>query len=202
MTATPAAVVPGADGAAALARVLVVCTANICRSPVAEALLARTLGPGAEVTSAGLHARIGSPVDEEMAQLLGGPVDGFAARQLTVPLVTGADLVLVMTRAHRAAVVDLVPSAVRRTFTLREFADLAVLAAVTGDGPSGDSVGTRIAEVVRQAPRLRALRAPSSTDDVEDPYRRGRAAHEVAMAAIQQCVAAIAGAVDTGRGDR
>src|SRR5438552_12362881 len=54
-------------------RVLMVCTGNICRSPMAQVLLARTLkehGVGAVVESAGLSAVVGSPADPLAVELM------------------------------------------------------------------------------------------------------------------------------------
>lgn len=192
--------VPAAPVAAPFG-VLVVCTANICRSPVAEALLTRALASSGEVrvASAGLHALPGRPLAAEMARLLDDPVPAFTARQLTAELVRAADLVLVMTRDQRAALVGAVPAAVRRTFTFREFAGLAVLAGPTGTGLAGSTGGERLAELTRLAPRLRASRPTGAVDDIDDPYGRGDAAFVTAMAQIRQSVADIAGAV-TGPG--
>lgn len=177
--------------------VLVVCTANICRSPVAEVLLTRALAAAGDVrvSSAGLHALPGQPMAAEMARLLDTPAPGFAARQVTAELVRAADLVLVMTREQRSALVGAVPAAVRRTFTLREFAELAVLADRTGAVPAGSTAGERLGALVRLAPRLRASRPSGAVDDVDDPYGRGDAAFATAMAGIRQAVADIAGAV-------
>jgi protein-tyrosine phosphatase len=189
---------PAAVGAATV-DVLVVCTANICRSPVAEALLTRALAAAGDVrvSSAGLHALTGRPMAEEMARLLDDPPPGFAARQVTPELVRAADLVLVMTREQRSSLVGTVPAAVRRTFTLLEFAELAGLADRTGAGPTGTTAGERLRALVRLAPRLRASRPAGAVDDIDDPYGRGDAAAAAALAGIQRAVADIAG-VATG----
>jgi len=95
----------------------------------------------------------------------------FVARQLTPELVATADLVLVMTRAHRASVVTLHPAAVRRTFTLREFARVAALA-VPALEPG--TVAQRLAELVPIAARLRGKSPVGPADDaIEDPYGKG-----------------------------
>lgn len=173
-----------ADGARC---VLIVCEGNICRSPAAEVLLRVGLGEdaGIEVASAGLGARVGEPVDEPVRRRLlarGLPADG-RARQLTPDLVRGADVVLTMTAAHRAAVVSRVPAAVRRTFVLREFAALARLA---GPLDEPDPI-RRLARLVESAGRLRAQRGPAH-DDVPDPYRRGEEAHARALVLLTEAV--------------
>lgn len=63
----------------------------------------------------------------ESAQVLiglGGDPSGFAARQLTTKIASGADLVLTMTREHRDAVLEQAPRQLHRTFTLNEAARL------------------------------------------------------------------------------
>jgi protein-tyrosine-phosphatase len=90
-------------------RILLVCTGNICRSPLAAALLERALTErgiaGIEVSSAGTGAWDGAPVSEG-AYLVGLErgldLSGHRARLLTRELVEGADLVLTMARHHRA----------------------------------------------------------------------------------------------------
>ncbi|ANJ26267.1 hypothetical protein [Agromyces aureus] len=120
--------------------VLVVCTGNICRSPVAEQVLAARLADagaeGVSVSSAGTGALVGHPMTPEAAMLsvrYGADPAGHAARQLTEQLVLDADLVLTATRAHRAQVAELVPRAARRAYTLREFARVVAYLADEGE---------------------------------------------------------------------
>src|SRR5437762_205549 len=95
-------------------RILLVCTGNICRSPLAAALLERALVErgieGIAVASAGTGAWDGAPVSEG-AYLVGLErgldLSGHRARLLTRELVDGADLILTMARHHRARVDEL-----------------------------------------------------------------------------------------------
>src|SRR3989449_4219337 len=95
-------------------RILLVCTGNICRSPLAAALLERALVErgieGLAVASAGTGAWDGAPVSEG-AYLVGLErgldLSGHRARLLTRELVDGADLILTMARHHRARVDEL-----------------------------------------------------------------------------------------------
>lgn len=95
-------------------RVLLVCTGNICRSPLAAALMQRALSErgvqDVEVTSAGTGAWDGAPVSEG-AYLVGLErgldLSGHRARLLTRDLVDQADLILTMARHHRARVDEL-----------------------------------------------------------------------------------------------
>ena len=166
------------------ARVLVVCTGNVSRSPAAQAMLATRLSARPiEVTSAGTQAMVGAPVDERVAALLSeeerGSLRDFRSRQLDEQLVSAADLVLTMTREHRAAVVSLVPTALRRTFTLTEFAELLPAAR-----PGGyDTDRSRLA-------------AESFPFDVPDPYGRSRRRYRAALEMIRAATDGVVAAVD------
>lgn len=101
-------------------RILVVCIGNICRSPVAEALLKAAL-PEREFSSAGLSARVGEGVDptaKQLAEAEGINVTGHQARQLTPELLQNADLVLVMSDSQRRAIGEMDPTALGKTLRL------------------------------------------------------------------------------------
>ncbi len=108
-------------------RILLVCTGNICRSPLAAALLERALTErgieGIAVASAGTGAWDGAPVSEG-AYLVGLErrldLSGHRARLLTRELVESAELVLTMARHHRARVDEL--GGEGRVFVLGEYA--------------------------------------------------------------------------------
>ena len=83
--------------------VMMVCEGNICRSPLAAALLARAM-PELEVSSAGTHALVGEPAHAavaEIAQAHGIALDTHVATQLDPARTRNADLILTMTRAQR-----------------------------------------------------------------------------------------------------
>lgn len=116
--------------------VLTVCTGNIHRSPLAAALLQTWAGwylpaPLAgrvSVCSAGLAAVVGAPMSgrvQAIARTLGADGSAHTASQLTDGLVQAADLVLVASSRQRDAVLARVPSALRRTFTMREAGGIA-----------------------------------------------------------------------------
>ncbi|UFU07258.1 low molecular weight phosphatase family protein [Ruania halotolerans] len=180
-------------------RILAVCTGNVCRSPAAERLLTVHLDSSVEVTSAGTHALVGEPISPPMDILLaeaGADAERFSARQLSESTVRGADLILALTREHRAAVVDLWPGAVRRTFTLTEFA--RALEAIDASAlPERGSAAERLTAASPLAGALRGQRPPSSPteDDIVDPYRRERAIYQRSFDQIHRAVTAIADAV-------
>lgn len=88
-------------------RVIVVCTGNICRSPMAAGLLAHhlpeDLGSSIEVASAGTNALQGYPAQDHALDIMariGIDISGHRARQLTQEMARSADLILAMEMAH------------------------------------------------------------------------------------------------------
>lgn len=170
-------------------RILVVCTANISRSPAVERLLSAGLDDSVQLASAGVAALVGEPIDPPVASFLRAQhaeTAGFAARQVNESMLREADLVLTLTRAHRAQVLDWVPSAVRRAFTLLEF--VRVLESLDLIGLPSSTAGARLRGVLPMATAGRALaprRAPGC-DDVADPYGLGPAAYQHSLGAIHR----------------
>jgi protein-tyrosine phosphatase len=109
--------------------VLVVCTGNICRSPMGEVLLAahlEALGANARVRSAGTMAWGGHATDHAIVVMRERGLDlgAHLSRQLDAALVERADLVLGMTRDHVGRVTALVPDATDRAFLVGELVRL------------------------------------------------------------------------------
>lgn len=173
-------------------RIVCVCTGNVCRSPVAERLLASALGPSVAVSSAGTLALVGQPMSAPMDALVGeagADPAGFTAQVLSAARLRDAGLVLAMTRAHRSAIVEVAPATVRRCFTLREYARLLGLLPTTAL-PEG-SPGERAAASIRPAAAQRR-QAAADQDDIADPYRRGDHAYRVAFDQVRTAVDQIA----------
>lgn len=105
-------------------RILVVCTGNICRSPMAEALLRHQLqqaGRKVEVRSAGVGALVNAQADapaRARMQVRGLDLEAHRAQQFTSELGRWADLILVMEKSHREAVADIDPTARGKTYLL------------------------------------------------------------------------------------
>ncbi len=91
-------------------KTLFVCTANLCRSPMAEAIfndLADEAGLPFEAESAGVSAREGydmAPYAREALSEIGVRVGGHRSRRTTERILDAADLILVMGRGHAARV--------------------------------------------------------------------------------------------------
>ena len=103
--------------------ILTVCVGNICRSPVAEALLKDRL-PGRKVWSAGLHAVVGHGAEttaREIAMEHGLDLSAHRAQQVAGWMCSHADLVLVMEASHQQELEKLYPTARGKIRRLCEF---------------------------------------------------------------------------------
>jgi protein-tyrosine phosphatase len=158
--------------------ILFVCSANVCRSVLAEHLTRQALdirlGPyraGFRVASAGISAQDGLPLHPYTAEVLrqfGADGTDFSSRRITQADIDEADLILSAALEHRDEVVALRPRASRRTYLLKEFARLvAVAAQECADGDVAD----RPRRLVEHAARLRGqvpLSGPGD-DEIADP---------------------------------
>jgi protein-tyrosine phosphatase len=102
--------------------VLIVCEGNICRSPLACAMLAQSL-PDIGFSSAGTHALVGESADPLMVELArhrGVRLESHVATPLTDERVRGADLILTMTKVQRQQIEFAWPSARGKVFRLIE----------------------------------------------------------------------------------
>lgn len=159
--------------------VLFVCTANVCRSPLAERLLrygldAAALGSSGPLTvaSAGVRARERSPMAANAALVLrrrGASDAEFASRRLVPQTFGNPALVLTAERWHRRAVVEAQPRLLRRSFTLLEFARLLAL----GDAPgtASETPRERVVALANAAAAHRGsgVATDGGLDDLPDP---------------------------------
>lgn len=109
-------------------RVLIVCTGNVCRSPMAMGLLRQRLqedglGDAVEVLSAGVYALDDNPASEPGVEVLaerGIDIRDHRARTVTERDIADADLVLVMEEGHRRTLFYNYPALLGKIFLLSE----------------------------------------------------------------------------------
>ena len=161
--------------------VLLLCTANQCRSPMAAALLQHHLAPSVSdvrVTSAGLYpgGRPATPHACAVMAARGLDLTDHRSHRLDRTMLDGIDLVIAMTREHVREVTVIDRAALARTFTLRELARTA-----QGAGRRGidESMGDWLARVGegRQPEALVGI-GYDDAYDIADPVGRGRADYE------------------------
>jgi protein-tyrosine phosphatase len=115
---------PVTDGPV-IRHILIVCVGNICRSPMAEAVLKHALAPrGITVASAGLGALVDYPADAHAVTLMQQrdlDITAHRAQQLNEALLAEADLVLVMEKAHKRAIEQNEPTARGKIYRLGEW---------------------------------------------------------------------------------
>lgn len=178
-------------------KILTVCTGNLCRSPIAAQLITHKFSDRElSVASAGVRARSGVSMPQEAASISlsrGVPVEHVSrhiSRSLSEADLRSVDLVLAMAREHRRAVVEVAPSALRVTFTLRELSRLmtfttdAQLVEIAKAAPQDAS--SRLAAMLTVVSAGRAVQPPLNTpqdDDVIDPYG---GSHDVYAACARQ----------------
>jgi protein-tyrosine phosphatase len=168
--------------------VLHVCMGNICRSPMAERLLARAVrdraGDAGDQLLRSVSAGTGgwhegeqmNPPAARQVRARGGSAEGFAARKLRGDFLDDADLILTATADQYDYVLALRPEAASRTFVLGEFGRL--LAGIDAAGlPAAeqkpDAVHGRGTAIVEAADGLRAGAEAQPGDDLDDPWGRG-----------------------------
>ncbi|MGC0423030.1 hypothetical protein [Embleya sp. AB8] len=148
-------------------RILVVCSGNICRSPVVEAMVRRRLAGSAlpaEVSSAGTIDWNARPMADNSALVLveyGIEPPAHRSRKLTGELLRAADLVLGMSREHHWAIEALAPDALPYTFLLGELVRLGERFGPRGELPFADW----LAEVDALRPPTRLARPADELDD-------------------------------------
>jgi protein-tyrosine-phosphatase len=164
-----------------LRHILLVCTGNTCRSPMAEAMLvdlARRAGKPLEVRSAGVAAMEGYPVSPHAAETLRRrnlPVPG-TSRTLSVKEIAWADFILAMTGSHKRVIVQRYPAAAGKTFTLKEFAlqgeaamdTVAEAERLISEWQLRHSMGQNLDAAERH--KLRELQREMPDFDIMDPF--------------------------------
>jgi protein-tyrosine phosphatase len=202
--------------------ILVVCSANICRSPAAAQILtselAQVITPLA-VSSAGTEALVGQPACQIMQELIAvdttnassPEVSKHRSRQVTKAAVESSDFVIALEHHHLDFLAQLAPQARARNFTLKQASRLADrVARQVGNGklpdgapPLPDDSDERLSWLLAEMHEARgqAVLPPESarvealgwdSDDISDPHVEGLELHPMAADLIQRNVRLIA----------
>ncbi|UMZ75119.1 low molecular weight protein arginine phosphatase [Natranaerofaba carboxydovora] len=111
--------------------ILFVCTGNTCRSCIAEDIFRRKIDElgikeNFKVFSAGIFAFEGSSASEQAKEVVeknGGDLSSHASRQLKPDMIEKADYVFTMTLSHKEGVIQMMPEASDKIYTLKEFVE-------------------------------------------------------------------------------
>jgi protein-tyrosine phosphatase len=140
--------------------ILMVCTGNICRSPMAEGLLRHMLPerwkPKIHIHSAGTHGLDDQPAASfaiQAAAEMGVDISGHRARSLDPEMVSQADLILVMEPVHREIIARAVRPEERNR--LRLLAD---------------------------------FETPRQSDTIDDPYNQSLKVYRACLNRIRDCL--------------
>lgn len=189
--------------------ILVACTANVCRSPLAELLLRCGLedAPGVRVLSAGTMAHDGGRACPHVVgwrddEAWTSAAAAHRSRRATPDMLRAAALILVSSLDVRAEVVLMAPEVRGRTYTLREAAHL-------GEGFDSTAQPSHASAVARYAmhlDRARVVRGAipggrgrwglvrrSGGPDIVDGHGRSRRAHRAALGEVLDAVTAVIG---------
>ena len=150
-------------------RILMVCTANQCRSPLAEVIARRDLaarGVDAVVVSAGLLAggRPAAKGSRKVAKELGLDLSDHVSRTFDTDTVEAADVIITMGASHVLELSTRVPSCTERTLTLRELARF-----VSTEGRRGPLDRAAVVDEVHRATDRPLAALLEGGLDVEDP---------------------------------
>jgi protein-tyrosine phosphatase len=141
-------------------RILTLCIGNICRSPLAQALLAREL-PHHTVWSAGLGALVGQaadPMSIQVAQAHGLDITEHRAQQVTSWLCQQTELILVMEQSHKTQLEQQFSVVRGKVFTLGQFGKFDIADPYQQPLDAFETAYAAIAKGVADwAPRIRKL---------------------------------------------
>ena len=153
-----------------MTEILLLCTANVCRSVMAQAMLSARLarrGVAVTVGCAGVFGSGWPPPPEVISVMAARGIDvaGHRSRMVTAADLAAADLILGLAREHVRHAAVLRPQAWPRAFTLRE---LLRRGEQSGPRSPGEPLGAWLARAAGDRDR-RELLGSNPADDVADP---------------------------------
>lgn len=171
-------------------KVLMVCTGNLCRSPMAEGMLReafRRRGCDIEVASTGTWAYWGDPATPEAVEVLrarGIDISEHRSRGLDPKELQGADLVVGMTSVHRREILKVAPEVEGKLILLKELVEIAL------EGELPDTAKARLERLLgaKRPEWRRAL-------DLDDPMGKPIGAYERTVAHIELGIEVLAEAL-------
>ncbi len=127
-------------------RILFVCTGNTCRSSMAQELFKyllsiKNIADKYHVCSGGTSVFLKMPASDHAIKVLEElkvDLKDHQSKPLTIEMIKEADLVLTMTRVHKIFVLEAVPEAVSKVYTLKEYAEEGASGADVADPYGGD----------------------------------------------------------------
>lgn len=105
--------------------IIFVCTGNTCRSPMAEGFFNSYADKGYFASSAGIYASLGAAPSENAVKAMkekGIDIKNHRARQLTIPMIESAALVLTLTKEQKSAIINIRKDFSDKVMTIGEFA--------------------------------------------------------------------------------
>jgi protein-tyrosine-phosphatase len=179
--------------------ILFVCTGNTCRSPMAQALfnqLAARHQLPVQALSAGVSATTGTPISDQTKAILRnrGVTEALFSTELSQEILNRSSVILTMTLNHKRLVIQRYPSAIDKTFTLREYveSDPEVLAVIAERASLYSDMHLKKAlnqEITKEEiNQLAQLEHKLPHDDIADPFGGDYHEYEHCANEIEGCI--------------